>query len=378
MLSTTFTTSAQSSTITNRLTSSLTNVIDEVAELVFDEKTCPTRYDIEKQIPLWVIYEKADRVADNIDGTNIFDFIQKYYDWLYCDNTSGAQYELSKSFLDIIDVEKTRTKFLERLSQIYTPGFDTSSLVSNGGYVTEARLRNFIDGVKRTFYHKKTTEDSIKYFFKTLFGVSNEDVTIEIPKKIMLRLNGGKFYDGKYAFSSTINDYEKVGSLNSSALNVSRLQDGNWIQDWSYLLKTGVQSSAYKTSYLEIAHPAGLKVVFEKTLADYQGPTYNEDDITICEYPKLKNYSAYGISFNYSSSITTRSGFTGFTLYGVGAGVGCCGTSYGSFTGPSAVFPNWTSNAGLYNFQGIKISSMFELCYDPDIGSPNSGVTCGS
>lgn len=377
MLSTSLTTSAQQQTVANRLTT-LADSIDEVSSLFFDKKSCPTFHDIEKQIPLWIIYEKKERLNSGQDGINIFDFIQKYYDWLYCDNENGAQYELSLLFTDIIDIHKTRTKFLERLSQIYSDGFDLDSLASNGGYVTELRLRNFLNNIKRAFYHKKTTEDSIRYFFKTLFGIQNEDVSIEVPKKIILRLNGGKFHDENYFFSSIMSDYERVGSLNSSALNISRLQDGNWIQDWSYLLKVGIQSSLYKKSYLNIAHPAGLKVVFEKTLADYQGPNVNQDDSTVCEYPKLKNYAAYGISFNYSN-ITTRSGFTGFTLYGLAANVGCCGTSYGAFTGPSAVFPNWvSSSAGIYNFQGLKISSLFELCYDPDIGSPNSGVTCGS
>ncbi len=378
MLSTSLTSSAQAETIANKLTT-LASTIDEVASLLFDSTTCKRYHDIEKQIPLWIIYEKSDRVSSGQDGTNIFDFIQKYYDWLYCDNENGAQYELSASFLDIIDIEKTRSKFLERLSQIYADGFDTSSLVTNGGYVTELKLRTFLNGIKRAFYHKKTTEDSVKYFFKTLFGIDNEDVNIEVPKKIILRLNGGKFHDDNYYFSSQLIEYEKVGSLNSSALNISRLQDGNWIQDWSYLLKVGIQSSSYKQSYLDIAHPAGLKVVFEKTLADYQGPTFSEEDPTVCEYPKLKNYSAYGISFNYFSNITTRSGFTGFTLYGLAANIGCCGTSYGSFTGPSAVFPNWTSSdSNVYNFQGLKIQTLFSLCYDSDIGSPNTGVTCGS
>ena len=177
MLSTSLTTSAQAETIGNKLTT-LASVIDEVASLVFDSQSCPRNHDIEKQIPLWIIYEKADRENAGQDGINIFDFIQKYYDWLYCDNETGAQYELSAAFTDIIDVQKTRTKFLERLSQIYAPGFDVNSLVSNGGYVTELRLRNFLNGIKRAFYHKKTTEDSIRYFFKTLFGVQNEDVSI--------------------------------------------------------------------------------------------------------------------------------------------------------------------------------------------------------
>ena len=76
MLSTSLTTSAQAETIGNKLTT-LASVIDEVASLVFDSQSCPRNHDIEKQIPLWIIYEKADRENAGQDGINIFDFIQK-------------------------------------------------------------------------------------------------------------------------------------------------------------------------------------------------------------------------------------------------------------------------------------------------------------
>ena len=113
-------------------------------------------------------------------GLSIFDFIQKYYDWLYCD-VSG--YELNTNLIDLIDIEKTRTTFLERLSQIYVDGFDLKGLQHNGGLITSENLIKFIKAIRRNFYHKKTTEDGIRYLFKTLFGLTDEDIKVEIPKK---------------------------------------------------------------------------------------------------------------------------------------------------------------------------------------------------
>jgi hypothetical protein len=87
---------------------SLAQLYDEIGSTLIG--SCPTQYDISNQIPLWVIYEKSDRELNGNSGISIFDFMQKYYDWLYCDSDSGAQYELGQRFLDIVDIDKTRSK----------------------------------------------------------------------------------------------------------------------------------------------------------------------------------------------------------------------------------------------------------------------------
>lgn len=357
----------------------------EGIKFLFTAGECGTQYDITNQIPLWVIYEKQDRESNNISGLSIFDFIQKYYDWLYCDNESGAQYELSRNFIDNIDIEKSRTKFLERLSNIYFNGFNTNALEQNGGVVKEENLRTFLKNIQRTFYQKKTTEDGIRYLFSTLYGVDEENIKIEVPKKFILRLNGGRFYDSNFIFSiGKTGEYENIGSLSGSYLNGSRLQDSNWIQDWSYLLKVGIVAEKYKNEYLEVAHPAGLRVVFEKTLEDYRGPTFDETIPFICEYPMLKNYAAYGISGSYENSNTRlyiASGWTsyassnGITLCGLGYTTGCKG--YTGFSGPTHLFPSWTDQKKVFDFKGINISTMLELCYPNELGSPNAGASCG-
>lgn len=373
-------------TVRAQLSATYFNLLDELQTILFDKNLCNTKFDITSQIPHWVIFEKEEKQAEGYDGITIFDFVQKYYDWLYCDTESGANYELSKKFLDIIDVDKTRTKFLERLANTYAHGFDVSSLEANGGLIPEEKLRLFINGIRRSFYHKKTTEDGIRYFFKVLFGVDEEDVSIQVPKKLILRLNGGRFANDNFIFPSGTGAYETIGTLSGSFLNYSRLQDSNWIQDWSYLLKTGVISNAYRTSYLNMAHPAGMKIVFEKTLDDYRGPTYDETIPYVCEYPILKNYAPYGISFDYSGRTAGLyinpiwdPAPQGITLVGLTYNTGCCGIVYtGGFSASTHLFPNWTEQPNVFNFMNINISTMLEMCYDSNLGSPNSGSSCTS
>jgi hypothetical protein len=380
-----FPTSEQVKTVRAKL-SSLFNTISDLNALLLDQQ-CPTQYDITNQIPLWIVQEKEERRANGNTTLSIFDFIQKYYDWLYCDSSTGAQYQLAQRLLDTVDVEKTRSQFLERLSKIYADGFDPKNLSKNGGLIKEENLRKFLKGIRRTFYHKKTTEDGIRYFFESLYGLDEEDIQIQIPKKYILRLNGGKFYDPNFQFISKTGagEYEALNAMMGSYLNGSRMQDGNWIQDWSYLLKVGIPGSEYKSSYLQLAHPAGLKVVFEKTLADYSGPASDDTTPTVCDSAFLRNYSPYGISFDYR---TSTKGFTypsywnsiaGLTMLGLGRTLGCCG-GYTGFTGSTYVFPNWSSESNYRktNFKDINISTMFEMCYPSDSGgSPNTGYsTC--
>lgn len=69
--------------------------------------SCTTNFDISRLIPLWVVREKNALVAaGETNAISVFDFLQKYYDWLYCDGEDGAQYSLSNSLLDVIDVQK--------------------------------------------------------------------------------------------------------------------------------------------------------------------------------------------------------------------------------------------------------------------------------
>ena len=75
---------SQEPTVRFRL-SKLSDAILELQNLAFNYG-CDTQYNITEQIPDWVLQEKKERLENNQSTLSIFDFVQKYYDWLYCDS----------------------------------------------------------------------------------------------------------------------------------------------------------------------------------------------------------------------------------------------------------------------------------------------------
>ncbi len=59
--------------------------------------SCTTNFDISRLIPLWVVREKNALVAaGETNAISVFDFLQKYYDWLYCDGERTLTASLGK------------------------------------------------------------------------------------------------------------------------------------------------------------------------------------------------------------------------------------------------------------------------------------------
>lgn len=335
---------------------------------------CGTNFDISKYIPLWVVYEKQERI-DNGETTpvSVFDFLQKYYDWLYCELPGGGQYNLSQRLLDLIDIEKTKKEYYKKFLFTFASGIDESFLETK--LITDSAIEAFINGIRRNVYLRKTNEESVIYFFETLFGINSDDIKIYYPKENILRLNGGKFENENFEFSGLTGTYSQINTLGGSYLNFGRLQDSDWIQDYSYLLKVGIEAENYSTVYKEVMHPAGLRVVFEKEITDYEGPGQGDDTNLLCEYPVLKNYSAYRIGITYNTVIGT---IYGINLYGLTC---CNGFSSGftqGFTGPSYYFPNWNGSITSSRFDDINIFDFFTMCYTSGFTSPNDGVTCSA
>lgn len=567
---------------------------------------CGTNFDISRYIPLWVVYEKTQRIAEGEpEPISIFDFLQKYYNWLYCDLDGGGQYNLSYQLLDLIDIEKTKTEYYKKFLNTFVDGAPETILDK----ITGTSFENFIKDIRKNLYIRKTTKEAIIYFFKTLFEINENEIKLYFPKENMLRLNGGKFYsddfnftykklnetrnvntayaspgdepdvfdlflispwerenlslifspttsetlivgsstqrtlyfksassagvptrkriytkimdseaiflrqnsyykasikikklkttqapeslnpnasnwiffrvglqekfnrgvlfdvkngevgnsypgyrgtitklteetdvtnpwfectiyfksdfdlnkaetenikhfmsvvlssgnsvididstqdpfnifvmeqfnndvafsayDGKIEFDfQDVGSYSTINHLGGSALNIGRLQDSDWIQDYSYLLKVGITAENYIETYKNMLHPAGLRVVFEKEITDYEGPGEGEDTNLICEFPILKNYTAYRLGTNYTTAVGT---FGGVTLYGLTCCNGFSGGFTAGFTGPSFYFPNWNGNITETRFDDINISDFFSMCFISGFTSPNEGITC--
>ena len=339
----------------------------------FQPKTgsCGRYFDISRYVPLWVVYEKNDD-PDKRNAISVFDFLQKYYDWLYCDEQEGAQYMLSENLLNLVDIEKTRQEFFNRYIYTYVNGLGDGILQENGGTVTSASFVDFIKGIRREFYHRKTTIEGIRYFFKTLFAIDDEQIYVYEPKQNILRLNGGRFANDKFKFVGYTGDYADTNNLAGSYLNNARFHDNDWIQEYSYLISVGISADKYIEPYLNSAHPTGLRVVFERKISDYVAPDDGFISDVVCEFPKLKNYTAYQINTEYTTPIGTA--VDGSDLYGLNVCNGC--TGYTGFTGPTFYFPNWSGNISQTKFNDINIFDFFNLCLDLGATSPNEDLTC--
>lgn len=327
---------------------------------------CITNFDISKQIPLWVLVEKEERGGNEL---TVFDFVQKYYDWLYCDLECGAGsgYLLEDKFLSVIDVEKTKAKYLKRLYSTYFPEYDDKEQLKdkNGNNVTVVSLGSFVKYIKTRFYLKKGTAEALKIFFQKIFSVPSSELSLKYPKKQILRLNGGAFQDSRFQFNAVTSDRlldpESVANeIIGSKLNYSRFQDGEVFTDYSYILTVGISQENYKGLYLRSNHPAGTNCIFELEINQFQPPGSTAIQTQLCEFPRLQQYSPYVIGNTYATGLTYTEG---------------CNLS-GDFGGvPSYFFPNWANEmTDYYSFFNIPIESMFRLCRINNGINPNSQI----
>ena len=108
--------------------------------------------NIEKYIPNWIIQEKETKGGDVL---TIFDFIQKYYDWLYCssDYCGGSGYILEDKLLEVIDVEKTKELYYKKIFFSYFGDFDENEQIKdiNGLVIDNQNVADFFKNIKNKF-----------------------------------------------------------------------------------------------------------------------------------------------------------------------------------------------------------------------------------
>ncbi len=337
---------------------------------------CITNLDISKNIPMWVVTEKEERGGNEI---TIFDFVQKYYDWLYCDLEcgSGSNYLLEDKFLQVIDIEKTKERFLKRLFSTYFPEYnDSEQLISStGSPVSTVSLSSFVKSIKNKFYLKKGTSEGLNIFFNKIFSLEN--IEIKYPKKQILRLNGGAFFDSRFKFNGitserTLDPENVANEIIGSMLNYNRFQDGGVFTDYSYILATGMSADNYKKIHLRTNHPAGTNCIFELNINEYEPPgsTYNQTQI--CEIAKIGNYLPYRLDIDYVDNSYSLNQFYGLT-YTIGCTLNpLSGSSLGNEL--CYFFPNWADGNETYQtFLDIPIERMFRLCRINNI-NPNANI----
>ena len=282
-------------------------------------------FDILENFPLWLV-EKH-----NNDETDFINFVQAYYDWLYS-HKSG--YKLDIDGLDALaDIDTAPKEILKFYMKAYASGFPENMVGVTAGYtgpgIEESEVKDFIKGIRQEFYQRKSNEEAYRYFFESLYGIT-DGVNFSYPKKHMIRLNGGRFEGWKPPYIDLdgdpdttddiqVGNYDVLQHLGGSVLNGSLLQDSDWIQDFSYLISTPLVDNEvveYQNALEELLHPAGLKVIYEQTMDDFIPPGGETTSGETHIMPKISNYYAYKMTSD--SSIAGCSGCQG----GMGATMG--------------------------------------------------------
>ena len=364
--------------IQKSIVAAATTAASTTASSVNNYSCCGTYLDISTQIPYWVVIEKEEKGGEAL---TVFDFIQKYYDWLYCEEVcGGSDYLLENKLLDIIDIEKTKQSYRKRLYYSYFPEYrDGEELSTGDAVVTDDTIAKFVKGIKLKFYLKKGSLESLKYFFKSLFSLEN--VQVRYPKKLILRLNSGAFFNSNFNFKGSTYDQtlelENIeNEIVGSYLNHSIVQDGSLYTDYSYVVNAGSEgvNITYQDLFKRIIHPAGLNAFLELDIDNYEPPgsTYVDASVFCENSPLLINYYPYQLYGEYVDEAFILRISGGVAYYGLTYTIGCSLANK-----PCHFFPTWANGLTSYTkFFDIPIREMFKLCrintnINPNLLIPN-------
>jgi len=310
-------------------------------------------FNIKKQFPRWIL-EKSESVPPT---THIVNFTQAYYDWLYnfSDYNLVSKTNHNIGMFHIIDIDTTPAEYLKHFTRTYASGFpewylgittdnpDLSSippLITPNLNLHEPFLRNngvrtFIKNIRQSFYRRKSTEDAYRYFFSSLYG-ARQSTEFYYPKTDILRLNGGRFAgwniktdEGLTGHYGGLDGGDATSHLGGSYLNGRyRIQDSDWFQEYSYVIKGYVPLVNEETGlpiYFDILHemlhPVGMKGFWEKTEDDFIPSGDFDGGFNLCESAKLDNYFPYRMNDDAT----------------LGYCAGCSGSGH-TYDGPTAMF----------------------------------------
>ena len=300
--------------------------LQALPEATVSKSYCTSPLNIESQLPFWI----NQNYGSNTGEQYLVSFLQAYYNWMYCgfkkEDINLTPYDIE----ELLNIDLVPDIFLNEYVKAYAP-FITPAAISSQD---RQNLRKFLRSIKTDFLISKGTENSYRYLLKILFNVSN--VTIDYPKKYLMRMNGGKYIDLSWDISGATGiidlptGFDPDAPVDSSsgiiaggvgyntntrpnlfgaALNEAVLPDDYFWQEYSYLLTSDAPndgSVTYKDTLLAGTHPAGMLGFFEQyvPLADTDTGADNNGDGVVTnadsEMPVIGRYLLMypGITFS--------------------------------------------------------------------------------
>jgi len=257
----------------------------DTSQFPIADSYCASPLNIQSQLPFWM----NQNYGSNAGEQYLVSFLQAYYNWMYCgfkkENINLTPYDIE----ELLNIDSVPDIFLDEYVKTYAPFITPAAIRSED----RQNIRKFLRSIKTDFLINKGTENSYRYLLKILFNVSN--VTIDYPKKYLMRLNGGKYIDFSWdlensqiidlpsgfdpdnPIDTTTNliaggvgyDIDTRPNLFGAALNEAVLPDEHFWQEYSYLLTSDASIGengyiTYKDTLLAGAHPAGMLGFFEE------------------------------------------------------------------------------------------------------------------
>ena len=267
----------------NQSAVSFLNFLQALPQETVGESYCTSPLNIQGQLPFWI----NQNYGSNTGEQYLVSFLQAYYNWMYCgfkkEDINLTPYDIE----ELLNIDLVPDIFLDEYVKTYAPFITPAAIRPED----RQNLRKFLRSIKTDFLINKGTENSYRYLLKILFNVS--DVTIDYPKKYLMRLNGGKYIGYSWDISGAtgiidlpfgFNPDSPVGvtgviaggvgyntttrpNLYGAALNEAVLPDDYFWQEHSYLLTSDAPNDGpitYKDTLLAGAHPAGMLGFFEQ------------------------------------------------------------------------------------------------------------------
>ena len=170
-------------------------------------------------------------------------FLEEYYNYL--NGPNGPSLEINNVLQDK-DLDNVSLKYLDSIQNLIAKNVPNSRVLDR---VTLYKI------VVR-YYNSRGSEDNILTMFKLLF---NESPTIRYPKELLFEPS---------------NTPEK-----SFPSHTSKIQDSYYWQNFSYVIRSSLDSSLWSDAFNNFLHPAGLKMFYELAVQLFSPNTFDAKKI---------------------------------------------------------------------------------------------------
>lgn len=186
------------------------------------------RRKIEQALPSHFVKEYPDFIT----------FLTVYYEYLEADQGLDRMIERLR---DVRNADIADDTFMDRLREEYGEGFPENLALTD-----QNALKIF-----HLWFKSKGNQEAIVAYFKLFL---NSDAEVIYPKDNMLRVSAGNWDNDAQRWLNN------EGHLSETSMVI---QDSNFYQIYSYLVRSGVSIVDWGDQFRELAHPAGWKLFGE-------------------------------------------------------------------------------------------------------------------